>query len=63
MKPTTIRQVAHLGATKFVRLDCINNRSEGLGLPANEIEIVANWNIKYKSIMQVIAYKLRRLFS
>src|SRR6478752_9321136 len=60
-KPTNIWQLNHKGAIAFAWRDFMNGHSVGMGLPANEVELVANWRVKYKTLLQVVAFKIRRL--
>ena len=60
-KPTNIWQLNHLGKTRFAWVDWSTGKSEGMGLVANEAELVANWNVKYKSFLQSLAFKIRKL--
>lgn len=62
-KPTSIWQLKHNGSTGFVWRDFLNGHSLGMGLPANEVELIANWTVTYKTFWQTIAFKLRKLFA
>lgn len=62
-KPDKVCQIKHLGNTGFYWVNSLKGNSLGLGLPANEVEIIAQWNIKYKTFWQVLVYKIRRLFA
>jgi hypothetical protein len=62
-KATNIWQIKHEGETGFVWKNFETGRSIGTGLPANEVELVANWNVTYRTFFQVIAVKIRRLFA
>lgn len=62
IKATEITQITYEGKTGFYKRDTINNRSEGLGLPANEVEVIAIWKVKYKTCFQTIYFKIKQLF-
>lgn len=62
-KPDVIRQLSHQGQTCFMWRTDDYKHTLGLGLPANEVEIIATWSVKYKSRLQSLGYKLRRLFA
>lgn len=62
MKWTNIWQVKHNGLTYFAKRNFLNGCSEGMGLPANEIELIANWSVTYKTFWQIISFKVKQLF-
>lgn len=62
-KPDKVCQIKHLGNTCFYWINSFKGNSLGLGLPANEVELVANWKVTYKTFWQILAFKIRRAFA
>lgn len=61
-KADVIRQLSHKGQTCFMWITNDYKHSLGLGLPANEVEIIATWRVSYKTFTQAIVFKLMKLF-